>query len=122
MESFPIHSYQGVGDLEFGISRAAVHELLGPPAYQKRSRFSTEITDCRYDNGLQLVFSSPEGSLVEISLYSNMKNVTFDGIDIFSASSADVYKRLCRSDGDPRIIVGVTVLLRLGPGIDRVSK
>lgn len=117
MESYPIYPYVGVGDLKFGMHRAAVHALLGPPIRQKKSRFSDEVTDFWNGNGLQLVFSSPQGKLLEISLYPNLNDVTLDGAEILSAPGRRVYDQLCKADGSSRQTVGVTVLLKLGIAI-----
>lgn len=117
MKNFPIYPYKGVGNLKFGMQRTGIHAMLGTPARQKKSRFSDEITDFWNGNGLQLVFSNPEGELVEICLYPNLENVTLEGAKILSESGKSVYDSLCKLDGTPRQTVGVTVLLNLGIAI-----
>lgn len=114
MKDFAIHPHQGVGDLKLGMTRASVHALIGEPIRQKKSRFSDEITDYWNENGLQLAFSGEQGVLVEISLYSNLKSVTYGELEIFSTPPGRAHQLLCKEDGDPRITVGVTVLLNLG--------
>lgn len=115
--NFPIYPYKGVGVLEFGMLRADIHEILGAPAWQKKSRFSDEIIEFWNDNGLQLVFSSPEDELIEVCLYPSLENVTLEDVEILSDTGKSMYWWLCRLDGAPRQTVGVTVLINLGIAI-----
>lgn len=114
MKDFMIHPYQGVGELRFGMHRSSVHSIMGKPALQRKSKFSDEITDYWYENGLQLTFSEIDEELIEISLYPNIKNVTYGELEIFSLPSYYIHQTLCQKDGDPRVTVGVTILLNLG--------
>lgn len=114
MTEFPIESFTGVGPLRFGMKRKDAHLLLGVPDISKRSRFAPELTDFWRSNGLQLVFELTKDELVEISLNPNLPRVTFGNFLLFTDSDDEIFKKLCALDGDPRIVAGVIVLLRLG--------
>jgi hypothetical protein len=114
MSNYTIHSFVGVGNLKFGMSRTQVHNELGLPIRSRKDRSSSNITDFWIDNGLQLAFSSPEGQLREISLYSNISGVELANFKIFEPPSRETFGKLCELDGDPRVIVGIVVFLRLG--------
>ncbi len=117
MRNYIVKPYVGIGDVQFGMARSDIHRILGLPSRSKKSRFSDEVTDFWCDNGLQLVFSSDSGQLLEISLYPNLQETEINGIKVFNEPGRQVYNNLCKADGDPRETVGVVILFSYGVAI-----
>jgi hypothetical protein len=118
MATYLIRSYAGVDGLDFGVARSDVHRVLGQPARTRTSRFSAELTDSWFDGSLRLTFGEAPGApLTEVTLYPSVGSVQLEGLDLFGADRRAIYWELCKRDGDARVTVGVTVLLRLGIAI-----
>lgn len=113
MTDYEITSYVGVGDLKFGMKRADVHQLLGSPDSSETDNDSNESTDYWQDDSLQLNFSE-DGDLIEISLYANLKNVKFKGMNLFEEPGIDVMKSLKALDNTFIEEVGIYTFPGLG--------
>lgn len=112
-DSFDIKPYVGAGPLRFGMTRKQVEDVLGPPDKAKRTMFRNETQEFRRQSGLQIVYSTSDETLVEISFYSN-QSVSFEGMDVFHTPGKNVIKRLAETDGKTLETVGILVFLHLG--------
>lgn len=113
MQSYIITSHIGVGSIKFGMQRVEIYNEIGMSSRSRKSRFSSEVTEFWYENGLQLTFSDQE-SLLEVSLYPSLSCVEFRGIRLFEEPGVDVMKKLRDLDHNPLEKVGVTIFLKLG--------
>ncbi len=112
-QKFDIKPYIGVGSLKFKMRPDEVVGILGKPDDVDEEN-GEELREYRVDNGLQTVYSSNVEELVEIGFSSNIIGLSYNGIELFRRSSADVLDFLIAEDKSPYALLGYIVLLSLG--------
>ncbi len=114
---FDIKPYLGTGDICIGMSKSEVDKVLGKADESSKSMFSNETKEFRFENGLQVVYSETEKTVVEISCYRNIPNVTFNQVNVFDEPGMKIMKVLADADGSPLETVGIIVFQKLGVSI-----
>jgi len=111
---FEIYPLIGVGDIKFGMTSDQVADLIGLSDDYDIDESNSERREYRRDNGFQAVYSARTKKLVEMGFSSNILELSFNDIYVFSKPEADVVKQLIIIDQNPYILFGFIVLNKLG--------
>lgn len=114
MDNYIIYPYVGVGQLQFGMSRNKVAELMGVPDDVDIDAVEKEVTEYRHDSRITLVYSLDDDKLIEIGFGPNIKNLVFNNIRMFCENPEIVIKNLMTFDDKPFEHVGFIVFFELG--------
>ncbi len=112
--NFTIHPYKGLGVLEFGMSPPVVASLIGKPDDIELDDNDGELREFRRESGFQTIFSKQGASLIEMGFSSNIIELNFSGIEIFSEPEEDVIDKIVKIDGRPYFAYGFLVFLNIG--------
>jgi hypothetical protein len=102
MATIDIRPRAGAGPVRFGMSREDVHGAIGPPQRQYKKFQSKMLTDCYYDNELQ-IFYGDDGRVeyVEINGPGQLAAL-LQGVDLLSVAAEEAIEHVGRmAEFDP---------------------
>lgn len=108
MIDFDIRSYEGVGPLTFGMTPEEVHAVVGEPRMQRPNPMGQR--DERYA-GFRVRYAADTDRVCEVT-FSTACSVTFEGISLFSETTA--VQQLAARDGQALQGLGYLVFPSLG--------
>lgn len=114
MLNYAIDPLIGVGEVKFGMTAAQVSSLIGAPDESDLDEDSNEIREYRRENGIQAVYSENAKELVELGFGTNIVELNYDGVPLFTASDRAVYDRLLADDSNPYTLHGFIIFLEIG--------
>lgn len=111
-----IMPFEGVSDLQFGLSQKQVEALLGPP--EDVMVKGDQIREFRRGTDLVTAYSSKGSHLMELAFGSTMRELEFHGVRLFDVVEERAIDVLLRAGKQAHEGVGFLVFLDLGVGLD----
>ena len=113
-----IEPFIGMGPVKFGMSPSEVSEILGPP-----EDIDADGDDlCEYRAIDMPIINYRNDAVTEIEVFYDVKNVTFEDVNIFEDDGLDVLRKLELKNAGAKTYVGAIMFESLGIAAGRLDE